>query len=405
MPATLTEAAITAATRRAASSGQRIALVDPSQRGLQLRITPSGRRSWILYCRDSHGRPRRFPLGAHPEVGLAQARRAASAMREQVRLGADPITDARQRRADARINERPTDTLRTLIALYGVQKAGNQRSWGEYQLRIRSVFGKQLDTPLADLRLGALQLQADRWPSPHAAATAVRCLRPILKWASAPGRAYVSRDLIELAQPASVARRDRVLDRDELTRLLPVLTASASPYAIAMYLMLLTLARREEVAGMVWGEVDLSRSLWTLPVERAKSRRPHIVPLSRQASALLQACLPERSSADALVFPAPRGGTLTLWHRETLKLMAASSTSGWHRHDLRRTGATMLGELGVEPHIIEAALNHTSIHSPLAATYNRARYRPQVADALQLLADTLDSIATGGAVVVPLRRG
>ncbi len=63
----------------------------------------------------------------------------------------------------------------------------------------------------------------------------------------------------------------------------------------------------------------------------------------------------------------------------------------------------MLGEMGELPDIIEAALNHVSIHSPLAATYNRARYRPQVAAALQRLADALDGIEAGAALVVPLR--
>jgi integrase len=405
MPRLLTKATITAATRRAASARQRIALADPGQRGLQLRITPYGSRSWILYCRDAAGRPRRFLLGAYPEIGLAQARRAASAMREQVRQGADPIADARSRRAAARTTEQSADTLRSLVALYGVQKGSSLRSWGEYQARIASVFAPLLDTALADLRLGALQLQADRWPAPHSAATAVRYLRPILKWAAAPGRAYVTKDLTELTGSAPIARRERVLDRDELARLLPVLTTSSSTCGAAMRFMLLTLARRQEVAGLTWREIDLDRATWTVPAIRAKSARAHVVPLSRQACALLQARLPKRPSLCTLIFAAPRGGTITLWDHDTKKIMAASGTSGWHRHDLRRTGATMLGELGIEPHIIEAALNHQHIGGSLAALYNRHRYTQQVADALQCLADTLDGIATGGAVVVPLRRG
>jgi hypothetical protein len=62
----------------------------------------------------------------------------------------------------------------------------------------------------------------------------------------------------------------------------------------------------------------------------------------------------------------------------------------------------MLGEMGEAPHIIEAALNHVNIRSPLAATYNRSRYRPQVAAALQRLADALDEIESGAANVVPM---
>ena len=91
-----------------------------------------------------------------------------------------------------------------------------------------------------------------------------------------------------------------------------------------------------------------------------------------------------------LIFATSAGTSLGNWDRETKALQEASGTEGWTRHDLRRTGATMLGEMGELPDIIEAALNHVSIRSPLAATYNRSRYRPQVAAALQRLADALD---------------
>jgi integrase len=109
------------------------------------------------------------------------------------------------------------------------------------------------------------------------------------------------------------------------------------------------------------------------------------------------------------------------WDRETKSLIVASGLAEVDskmgdvimkdgsalptRHDLRRTGATMLGEMGELPDIIEAALNHVSIRSPLAATYNRSRYRPQVAAALQRLGDALDGIEAGSANVVPLRAG
>jgi hypothetical protein len=117
----------------------------------------------------------------------------------------------------------------------------------------------------------------------------------------------------------------------------------------------------------------------------------------------------DSAGPDNLVFRAqPRGGNpggkLSNWDRETRVFQEASETSGWHRHDLRRTGATMLGDMGVLPDIIEAALNHVSIRSPLAATYNRSRYRPQVAAALQQLGNYYDGIITGGATIVNFGR-
>lgn len=84
--------------------------------------------------------------------------------------------------------------------------------------------------------------------------------------------------------------------------------------------------------------------------------------------------------------------------------MEASKTAEWALHDLRPTGATMLGEMGELPDIIEAALNHVAIRLPSAATYNPARYRPQVAAALQRLAFNLDGIAEGAGKLMPLSR-
>jgi integrase len=221
-----------------------------------------------------------------------------------------------------------------------------------------------------------------------------------------------------------------VLSRDELALLLPALSESDRPYAAAMRFLLLTLARREEVTAATWRDVNLDAPAWddlpadakakwvadgktqivaTWAIQDTKNGQPHVIPLSRQAVALLRDRLPKdkngkatKPAADTLLFTTGSGGGLVNWDRETKVLMEASGTEGWTRHDLRRTGATMLGEMGELPDIIEAALNHVAIRSQLAATYNRSRYRPQVAAALQRLADALDGIEAGAAKVVQL---
>ncbi len=244
-------------------------------------------------------------------------------------------------------------------------------------------------------------MTADSHPSQQSAAAAIRYIRPVLKWAAQ--RRYLAAEAAVLHPPATVRRRNRLLSRNELAALLPVLRTSRRPYADALRFMLLTLARREEVGQARWGDVDMSAGTWA--ILETKNKQPHVVPLSRQALDLLRSVRPENPEAGALVFATKTGETLGNWDRETKALQAASLTAGWTRHDLRRTGATMLGELGELPDIIEAALNHVSIRSPLAATYNRSRYRPQVAAALQRLADALDGIEARVAKVVPLHAG
>jgi len=397
----LTETAITAATKRAAAGGAREELADDGMRGLRLRVTPSGARTWIWVGRDQEGKARRFVLGHHPTMGISDARAAAGAMRGKVqRDGADPVADGQRKRREARDAAVGIGTLAALLDLYRTKDGAALKSWPECRRRIMHVFAASLPKPLAALKAEELQLVADAHPSAQSAAAAVRYLRPVLKWAAQ--RRYVAADLAVLHPPATVGRRDRVLSRDELAALLPMLALSASPYARALRLMLWTLARREEVGRARWRDVSLSAATWT--IQATKNGQPHVVPLPRQAVAFLTGIKPADAEPDALVFSNSAGGGLANWDREAKAIHKASGTEGWTRHDLRRTGATMLGDMGELPDIIEAALNHVSIRSALAATYNRSRYRPQVAAALQRLADALDGIEAGAAEVVPMVR-
>jgi integrase len=406
MPKRLTDTAIAKALRDAAGTGARSDLSDAGQPGLRLRVTPAGGATWVLACRDQRGRMRRFMLGRYPALGLSVAREEARAMHYRVRQeGADPTAERREERARAALATDGANTLAGLLDLYEQQRGGKLRSWQGYRRSIGKVFGKFMGLPLVDLHLAGLQLTADRYPAQANASLAVRCLRPVLKWAAAPGRAYLPADLIAIAAPATPRRRQRVLSRSELAVLLPVLRASERPFAAALRLILLTLLRREEAAGARWRDVDWQAGTLAIPAERSKNGQPHIVPLPQQAMALLRERLPAdgEPAPNRLIFSTGTGAPFTNWDRETKRIQVNSGTDGWTRHDLRRTGATMLGEMGELPDIIEAALNHVAIRSPLAATYNRSRYRPQVAKALQRLADALDGIEAGSAVVTPLR--
>lgn len=395
----LTETAITKATREAATSGKRADLADAGLPGLRLRVTPSGGRSWVLACRDQLGRMRRFPLGDHPTMGVADAREAARTLRAEVRKGADPVAEARRKRIIGKDAREGVGTLTAILDLYAKHKGSKLKSWAECRRRIDHVFARHLARPVAMLKVADLQMTADAHAAQQSAAAAVRYLRPVLKWAAQ--RRYVTADAAALHPPATVQRRDRVLSRAELAAVLPALRNSPRSYAAALRFMLLTLTRREETSGACWGDVDMTARTWTL--RATKNKQPHIVPLSSQAMDLLTARRPEKPAADALVFATQSGAALGNWDRETKQIMLASETAGWTRHDLRRTGATMLGDMGELPDIIEAALNHVAIRSPIAALYNRSRYRPQVAAALQRLGDALDGIEQGAGEVVPLR--
>jgi integrase len=270
------------------------------------------------------------------------------------------------------------------------------------------VFKPLLARPLVSLKAPDFQMLADGYRAQHAAGAAIRYVRPILKWATTRG--YTASEIASLHPPVPIRRRRRILSDAEMAAVLSVLRASDRPHAAAMLFMLLTLCRRQEVALARWRDVNMETRTWTIP--ETKNGEMHVVPLSTQGMNLLRSRLPfeakgrsGRLDPGMLIFATSAGTPLGNWDRETKALQEASGTSGWTRHDLRRTGATMLGEMGEMPDIIEAALNHVSIRSPLAATYNRSRYRPQVAVALQRLADALEGIEAGAARVVQLRAG
>jgi integrase len=342
-------------------------------------------------------------------MGLREARSAARVLHTRVKHhGEDPVAERRRERALGQAAKEGIGTLAAVLDLYGEKKGNQQRAWSASRKRINFVFRELLSRPVGSLTVADLQIAADNHAFPKSAAFSVRTIRPVLKWAAQPGRKYVPSELTSLSTSVTVERRRRVLTHDELAELLPTLRGSSRPYAAALRFMLLTLARRQEAAHARWRDVNLEVRTWTIPA--TKNGEPHVVPLSRQALDLLRSQLPNdnvgnprRPDPDAPVFATSTGATLADWDRETKVIQCASNTGSWTRHDLRRTGATMLGEMGELPDIIEAALNHVSIRSPLAATYNRSRYRPRVAAALQRLADALDGIEAGAAAVAPLR--
>ena len=156
--------------------------------------------------------------------------------------------------------------------------------------------------------------------------------------------------------------RDRVLTSDELSLIWR--HAGEGDYGAIVRLLILTGQRREEVGGILWSEIDLKAAMWRIASERTKNARPHEVPLSQPALDILGARA--RVDGRALVFGSR--GPFSGWSKAKAALdarMAAElgqAPTPWRLHDIRRTVATGLADLGVQPHVIEAVLNHVSGH-------------------------------------------
>jgi integrase len=181
--------------------------------------------------------------------------------------------------------------------------------------------------------------------------------------------------------------RDRTLSEPELTAVLGAL--GQDEFSDIIRLLVLTGQRRAEVGSLRWSEVDFERGLIVLPPDRTKNKRQHELPMPTQVRAII-----ERQPCNGeFVW----GRRFTSWSIGKANLDAKlNGMTEWRLHDLRRTAATMMAELGVLPHVIEAVLNHVSGHkSGVAGIYNRARYQDEMRSALQRWADRLTTLMDG----------
>jgi integrase len=199
--------------------------------------------------------------------------------------------------------------------------------------------------------------------------------------------------------------RKRVLKGDEIKAFWTAMDQIGWPFGAIGKLLLLLGQREGEVAGMRWSELDLERGLWNLPEARTKNERPHVVHLSTQALAIIDA-LP-RIAGD-LVFTTTGTTMVSGFGRakERVDSVMATGIEHWTWHDIRRSVVTGMNEIGILPHIIEAVVNHISGHKAgIAGVYNHATYEKERVAALQAWGNHIDRLLGRGADnVTPLRR-
>jgi integrase len=379
-----------------------IELVDGAVPGLRVRMTPGGVMTWSLNVRDRRGERRRFDVGRG--LGLAVAREKAEELRRQIRQGSDPTAEKRATRARAKDAELGIGTFGSVVAAYFQSGPGSLlHSRAEQQRRIQGVFAKHLERPSVEISPAELQITADRHPSASAAGHAVAYARPLAAWASK--RELMRSGFGALEKPTTRGDVDgegtgqRTLSQAELHRILP--SFGRRGHGAAARFMLYTACRLEEACGATWGEVDLQRGTWSIPASRRKDTRSklrakrvpqsdHTIPLPGQALELLKQIGPSENTS--LIFRGDRGAKLQNWDRWTKSIASATGIVGWDRHTLRRTTATMSGQLGAPPHVISALLGHRNIGDQLIAGYSKARYTTEVGEILQRVSNQLEAI-------------
>jgi integrase len=363
--------------------------------GCRLRRNDSGkvRKTLVVQHRRASRSPR-ITLGTAEVLGAEQGRKAAKKLLARIALGADPQAEKIARRSADKF------TFRAVADEYlrAKQPTVRPRSFVESQRYLTGPYFKPLHAlpidQIARKDIAARLLVITRECGVVTAIRARSHLSNLFAWSIAQGLMQFN-PVVGTAQLTPPPARDRVLDDRELAAVWS--EAGDDDFGRVVRLLILLGQRRTEVGGMKWQELDLERGTWTIPSTRSKNGRAHTLPLPAAALNIIN--LVQRMVDRDCLFGERSSGGFTLWAfaKAALDDRLGDRVKSWTLHDLRRTFCTRLADLGVLPHVIEAAVNHQSGHKAgPAGIYNRSVYAKEVRAALALWADHIRSITTGG---------
>lgn len=370
--------------------GKRLEIPDGHTRGLFLVVQPSGVKSWALRYRFD-GRPKKLTIGPvlinrdDPFDGplplgsphtLGEARSAAQTGKLAVASGRDPGAFKIASKAPQADPERHLVRKHAGRFVEQYCKPKN-RSWPETERQFNTTIlpmigAKRIDevtkADIVNIRDGLVEAG-----KPIMANRVFATLRKFFNWLVGRGALEIS-PCTGLSMPSAETSRDRVLSWTELHALWRATHNLGEPFGPLIRTLILSGQRREEVAGLNDGEIDRDRMTWTIPASRAKNGKAHIVPITDTYIATIDSV--KRIGDKGIVFSTTGKTAVSGFSKAKGRLdEALQFNAPWTLHDLRRTVATGMAELGEPIHVVEAVLNHKSGSiKGVAAVYNRHDY-------------------------------
>lgn len=390
--------------------------------GLWVRCLPIAKGGAInFYYRFQHqGREHRFNCGTYPETSLADARKNRNAARDDVKAGISPLDKQSVQRASAAAAIALSKSEKTVGELFDdwerVYLVTHQKDKGAftkaaYKLDVDPVIGM---LRARDVRLPHIIQVIDRILDREAR----RKANLVLSLMRQMFRHGLGRGMVDTDPTLGISKKqaggketpvDRNLSESEIKQLQGLLPISGMPtrYQAGLLLILATGARVGELLHAQWKHVDEDAGVWVIPAENAKNDREHLIHLSAFALQQLKAIGALRSSS--YLFPGRQPDhpvsdkALTKAVRDRIRatpLKKRTPHSGtlllergeWSPHDLRRTMASRMGDLGVQPHVIERCLNH--IQQGIVGVYQRQEYLAERKTAYELWGDRLEHLTS-----------
>ncbi|MGS0724541.1 integrase domain-containing protein [Shewanella sp. 0m-11] len=350
-------------------------------RGLSLRIKSSGSKFWLLnYSRPVTKKRANLGLGTYPDVPLAEARKRREAARELLAQGVDPQHHQQQQRAAVKTDAE--NTLKSVtdtwfeIKKQKVSENHGQKLYRRLELYLFPALG---GTPIS----GLTAPQVIQVLKPAEAKGNVETCKRVISWLNEVMTFSVNTGLIHSNPLIGIAaafgvpekRQMPTIKPAELPEFIEALTYSSikKTTRCLIEIQLHTMTRPAEAAKAKWTEIDFDKQLWTIPAERMKMKREHIIPLTPQVISLLNR-MHEISGDLEYIFPADRNKH---HHTNTETANMAIKRMGYKgrlvAHGLRALASTTLNEQGFDAELIEVSLAHVDKNTVRAA-YNRADY-------------------------------
>jgi integrase len=372
--------------------------------GWGFRLRDGGKRVWVFQYAIGAGekkRTRRITFGAYPAMDVPTARAQAAQYHAQVMAGGDPAIDKAESKAQ------PIETFEACMRVYLERRRRDvklrPRSYAEIERHLvrnlKALHGLPIDK--VDRRAIAVELGRLTDNGPTQANRTRTSVVKFLNWCA--GEGLIDANPALFTNRNSEGSRDRVLTTNELAAVWHALPEG--DYGDIVRLLILLGQRTSEIADLRWDEVDLERGIITLPPARVKNRRRHTIPLAAPATAILKAR--RQSNGRDLIFGIGTGQRgFGGWTKSKARLDAKVKIPAWVHHDLRRSAATGMAELGISPWAIEAVLNHaTGNRTSIGSIYNKSTYENEKTAALMRWAEHLMGAIEGRTdVVTPLKR-
>lgn len=352
--------------------------------GLHLRIV-GGSRSWVLRIMIA-GRRSDVCLGSYPSITLATARKLANMHRETIALGGNPLEERRARRAKAESARTFKECAETYISTHESEWKNPKHAsqWAStLETYAYPVFGElavsEVDTALV------LKAIEPLWTTKTETASRLRGrIERVLGWAAFRGyrtgdnparwKDHLDHHLPSRGDVRKV-KHHASLPYRELPTFLTDLRQRAGTAARALEFAILCASRSGEVRQATWDEIDFDRKLWTIPAERMKAKREHVVPLSDQAIKLLKDRPRKDGDHASFLFAAPHGGAFSdaVFQALFIRMKRTELT----QHGFRSTFREWAGEVSAHPReVVEHALAH-QLADKAEAAYQRGSLLPK----------------------------